>query len=246
MLAKSTVSNTRSRELSDKQYDRFAIYYVPEPSSPLGLFARNWFGYDPENGFSDRDYLGLDPAFVERVTQKPRRYGLHATLKAPFHLAEQYKPAKLLENFRRFTRHRKSFTLGRLKLSFHGDSLVLVPESNLVHINQFASQCVLGFDDFRAPLTVKERTKRLSSGLTAHQRVMLEELGYPYVLSEFQFHITLTSSLTEEEKVLVTEAIAPSLAEVFEVPTEIEQVTLLGDPGQGQYFQVIERLPLAT
>ncbi len=244
MLASSKLFTANSAELNHESYERFAIYYAPSPNSKLAEFGRIWFGnHVTEN--EDVRIFGLDQNLVAHITEKPARYGLHATLKAPFQIAEGFEFKQLLKHAKRFAQNRKSFSLGKLKQTWFGNTMTLVPEGSNHQVNQFASQCVLGFEDFRAPLTMKERTRRLEANLNLHQRLMLEELGYPYVLSEFQFHITLTASLSEEDKEVVLPKLSPVLEHVCEEPCLIDNIAIAGDPGNGKPFQIIEQFALA-
>src|SRR5262249_54746601 len=52
--------------------------------------------------------------------------------------------------------------------------------------------CVTAFDNFRSPVTPEERRRRLGAGLTNRQIENLDRWGYPYVLEDFRFHMTLT------------------------------------------------------
>jgi hypothetical protein len=45
-----------------------------------------------------------------------------------------------------------------------------------------------------------ERERRLASGLTPRQVSLLDEWGYPYVLEEFRFHITVSDSCARDER----------------------------------------------
>ncbi len=244
MLANSKLFTANSAELNSESYERFAIYYVPAPNSKLAEFSQVWFG---SHNIEDTDVriFGLDKNLVAHITDQPARYGLHATLKAPFYMAEGFTLKQLLQQAKRFAGNRKAFSLGKLKQSWIGNTMILVPENNGHQVNQFASQCVLGFEDFRAPLSMKERTRRMETGnLNLHQRLMLEELGYPYVLSEFKFHITLTHSLSEENKGIVLPKLSPVLDHVCEEPCLIDGIAIVGDPGQGKPFEVIKRFSL--
>ncbi|HBR36147.1 MAG TPA: phosphonate metabolism protein, partial [Sulfitobacter pontiacus] len=63
-------------------FKRYAIYYTPPP----GDFARRgavWLGWDVQAGeaVAHPDIEGLD---IAKLTQRPRKYGLHGTVKAPF------------------------------------------------------------------------------------------------------------------------------------------------------------------
>ena len=56
------------------------------------------------------------------------------------------------------------------------------------------------FDSFRAPLTPEDRARRNPSALTPRQRDYLDRWGYPYVLEDFRFHMTLTGRLDAERR----------------------------------------------
>ncbi len=245
MLANTKVFTETPEGLNSNSYERYAIYYVPHYETELAEFGKSWFGYDLSEGETDRALHGLDMEFARQVTQKPARYGIHATLKAPFYLEENSSLEQLLEKTDRFAKKRQRFTLGKLKIGWHGNTMVLVESEKNLQVNQFASQCVLKFEDFRAPLTMKERTRRLEQNLNMHQRLMLEELGYPFVLSEFQFHITLTKNMTEEEKRTVVPALQPELDKILQTPCEIDGIAVVGDPGNNQPFQMIEYFELS-
>lgn len=245
MLANTRVFTEDPDGVNSNSYERYAIYYVPHYETELAEFGKTWFGYDLSEGDTDRNLYGLSADLVREVTRQPARYGLHATLKAPFNLDEGCSLEQLLQKTEQFCKKRKKFSLGNLKIGWHGNTMVLVEGQHDHRINQFASRCVLDFEDFRAPLTVKERTRRLEQNLNLHQRLMLEELGYPYVLSEFRFHITLTKNMTEDEKVQVVPALQPVLNSILGNPCDIDGIAIVGDPGNNQPFQMIEYFELS-
>ena len=79
-------------------YPRYAIYYAPPPGSELDRFGTQLLGYD---AFSGED-LPLADGMLQAVpdwrdlTSDPRKYGFHATLKAPLSLAPGKTEAELL------------------------------------------------------------------------------------------------------------------------------------------------------
>src|SRR5262249_39939737 len=83
---------------------RFAIYFVPGADTPLYRFGAGFIGYDCHTGedYGPPDGTGLDLDDWNEVTQAPRIYGFHATLKAPFHLEPSVSEADLVAEFRRF------------------------------------------------------------------------------------------------------------------------------------------------
>ena len=68
---------------------RAAIYFAPAPDDPLTAEAARWLGRDPW-GAAPRPrgtVPGFSEAEIDARTRDARRYGFHATLKAPFRLA---------------------------------------------------------------------------------------------------------------------------------------------------------------
>ena len=72
---------------------RYAIYYAPAPGSGLDRFGAQLLGYDAFSGedlaFAD-GILQATPDWHD-LTGDPRKYGFHATLKAPMSL-DQARP----------------------------------------------------------------------------------------------------------------------------------------------------------
>ncbi|HEY0291217.1 MAG TPA: DUF1045 domain-containing protein, partial [Hansschlegelia sp.] len=77
---------------------RYAIYYAPAPGTPLWSFGSSVLGYDAATGAAKPPLAppGVGPEDWARITAQPRRYGFHATLKAPFHLTAGRTEAELL------------------------------------------------------------------------------------------------------------------------------------------------------
>ncbi|MGQ3281168.1 MAG: DUF1045 domain-containing protein, partial [Shinella sp.] len=69
---------------------RYALYFTPSASDPLTLSAQRWLGRNAFTGatLAQLSVQGFDAATLAGLTADPRRYGFHATLKAPFSLAE--------------------------------------------------------------------------------------------------------------------------------------------------------------
>src|ERR1700751_455314 len=90
---------------------RSAVYYPPAADAPLTRRAATWLGRDAFGGEELRrpafpDLQGLD---LDVVTDDPRGYGFHATLKAPFELAPGAAEAELLEFAAGFARRQAPF-----------------------------------------------------------------------------------------------------------------------------------------
>ena len=78
---------------------RYAIYFTPPRDSLLTRLAASWLGRDPFTGSSvpSPSVTGFTPAEIAFHTAAARRYGFHATLKAPFQLAVGETEARLAQ-----------------------------------------------------------------------------------------------------------------------------------------------------
>ncbi len=71
---------------------RYAVYLAPPCDSVLWRFGSAVVGYDADSGLDcpPPDLAGFAPEDWHVLTEEPRRYGFHGTLKAPFRLAEAW------------------------------------------------------------------------------------------------------------------------------------------------------------
>jgi putative phosphonate metabolism protein len=173
---------------------RYAIYFIPSAESGLYRFGRAALGYDCYTGEEvpfPAD-LGTETVDWKKVTVEPRRYGFHATLKAPFHLASSCSEGQLASAVANFAElgHRVIRTEPDIRAL--GNFIALVPREPSAVLNALADQCATIFDAFRAPMTAQERARRAASRLSASQSQNLDRWGYPYVFDDFRFHMTLT------------------------------------------------------
>jgi putative phosphonate metabolism protein len=179
---------------------RYAVYYTPSADDPLTRRAATWLGRDAFTGerLARPDLPGLDGLDLDSLTEDPRFYGFHATLKAPFELAPEAREGTLLEFAQGFAARQAPFEaaitpagLGRflaLRLA------VPSPQMQTLH-----AACVRAFDPFRAPLAVADLARRRRAPLTPEQDARLVAWGYPYVFEDFRFHMTLTNGIADQE-----------------------------------------------
>jgi putative phosphonate metabolism protein len=226
---------------------RFAIYFAPDPASALWRFGSSCMSYDASLA------LGCDPLIPTfwsedewwDRTEEPRRYGFHATLKAPFHLREDVREEELFEAFDEFASVQKPFVIDGLRVACLGTFVALVPVGDVGKLNRLAADSVRAFDKFRAPLSPEDFARRLSGQLTPRQKQYVEEWGYPYVLEEFRFHMTLTGPLASDE-CLKAERELKSLfaASVGPGPVAIDSIALFRQDRRDGRFRIIRRAPL--
>lgn len=228
--------------------ERYAIYYAPTPDSALARWAAGWIGWDPATGAPvDRmDIAGLDRDEAVRAMAFPRRYGFHGTLKAPFRLVSGRSEAELRTALYDLASKHRPAVAGPLRLSRLSRFLALTPGGDQAAIAALAEACVTELDEFRALPLPKELARRRKANLSPRQDALLERWGYPYVLDEFRFHLTLTGPLDEDALDRFERALKAETAPFADQPFTIDALCLFGDPGAGRSFQILGRFPLGS
>ena len=183
-------------------HPRYAIYYVPAPGSNLNGFGAGLLGYDALSGddlpFPD-SITGVVPDWHE-LTRDPRKYGFHATLKAPFALAPGHSEAELIAACEAFAATARPIPVITPMVRTISGFIAVVPAEGSDQLNRLAADCVRDFDALRAPLSAQDRARRNPSALTSAQVDHLDRWGYPYVMDQFRFHMTLTGSVAAERR----------------------------------------------
>ena len=225
---------------------RLAIYWTPDPDSALGRFGASWLGREIVGGamLPQPVLPGLAAAEQQAITRHPRAYGFHATLKPPFALAPGRSRAELLEAINHFVGWRAAFDAPALMLKSISGFLALVPSAHSPELQQLAADCVSNFDAFRAPAPPEETAQRRAAGLTPAQDAHLLRWGYPYVMDEYRFHLTLTDYLSEAQRDLVLPALAPLTAPHCVAPLRIDVLALFEQADRAAPFRLIGRYPL--
>lgn len=227
--------------------DRYAVYFAPPEDGRLARFAASWLGWDPAAGrpVDHPDAPPLDAADVARMTEAPRRYGFHGTLKAPFRLAAGSGYQDLRSALAGLADRLPPLRFPGLRLSRLGRFLALTPTGDQAPLAGLAERLTVDLDAFRAPLNGDELAKRRKSGLSPRQEGYLQDWGYPYVLEEFRFHLTLTGALSAEDGDRAEAALRPLVAEFEAAPFRIDSICIFADPGDGASFRIVERMALA-
>lgn len=223
-------------------FTRYAIYYAPPAEAAWSKWATDWLGWDMEAGCATvlPDAGALD---VAAITATPRKYGLHATMKPPMRLATGTDEDALRAACAALAATRAPVRLEGLQVERLGRFLALRPLGDVSALNALAAACVTELDTFRAPASNAEIEKRRAAGLSAEQDTNLIQWGYPYVLDQFRFHITLTGKLPKGDLPAVEDYLATELAPLLPQPFEINDLALMGEAEDGR-FHLIQRYPL--
>lgn len=224
-------------------FTRYAIYFTPVGG--LASFGAAWLGWDSAAGVevAHPEVAGL-PAPVAEITERPRKYGFHGTIKPPFHMAEGTRVSELEAETRALCTGLKPVTLDGLKLAALGQFLAVIPDSDTSALAELAATCVEALDRFRAPPTEAELERRRKSQLSPAQEAHLDRWGYPYVMDQFRFHLTLTGPMAPDDLEATRQALDPHLGPHLTRPYTIDALSLLGSDQTGR-FHVIHRYTLA-
>lgn len=228
---------------------RYAIYYAPPPESPLWTFGSAVLGYDAATA-QPRPPLapeGVSAADWEEITAQPRRYGFHATLKAPFQLAEGSTEDDLIAAGHAFARKRRAFELPELRVGGIETFVALSPLERSERIDALSAACVQLFEPFRAPPAPEEIARRTHARLTERQREALERWGYPYVFEDFHFHLTLTGPLPRERVAPIAAGLGELYVEhVGDAKTRVDAATLYVEEDADKGFRIVDRFVFAA
>lgn len=219
---------------------RYAIYFCPRRETALARFGARWLGYDVESG---RD-LGPRRPDWKATLAEPARYGFHATLKAPFHLGLGADLGSLIEAVRRLAGGWRAHPALPLELRAIGNFLALVPSAPVPALQALAAACVLELDEFRAPMTDRDLARRRVDSLNPRQRAYLELYGYPYVLDEFRFHMTLSAALPEARRAELMAELGPLVNAALAGAPALLDLCIVEEAAPGASFRIIERISL--
>ncbi|MCX7305809.1 MAG: DUF1045 domain-containing protein [Hyphomicrobiales bacterium] len=219
---------------------RYAIYYTPGQNDPLTRLAASWLGRDPFTGAQPPlpPVKQLSPAEIAYHTASARRYGFHATLKAPFNLAANATEAELDHAIASFAAGAEPILLSKFVPARLDGFLALVPGGPAPDLDRFAGEVVSVFDRFRAPLSDAEVKRRNPEALSPGEFRNLLQWGYPYVFESFRFHMTLTGRVTDDDLPRVRAAVDEAFAGVVGRPATIDGLALFIEPEPGAPFVV--------
>jgi putative phosphonate metabolism protein len=225
---------------------RYAIYYAPVSGSALDRFGAHLLGYDAYGGnelpFPDGMALSL-PDWRE-LTADPRKYGFHATLKAPMSLADGKAEAELLAACAAFARTCRPVPVITPTVDAISDFVAIVPAEPSAALEALAADCVREFDCFRTALTAEDRARRNPLKLTPRQCDYLDRWGYPYVMEEFRFHMTLTGRLAAERRGIVVGMLRERFAALKATSLSIDRIALFRQDSASARFKIVGHWPL--
>ncbi len=227
-------------------HPRYAIYHAAAPDTDLDRFGARLLGYD---AFSGKDLpfpdgvLQMAPDWRE-LTRDPRKYGFHATLKAPLSLAPGKTETEFLAACEAFANTPRPAPVIRPVVDSISGFIAVVPAEPSTELERLASDCTSEFDSFRARLTPEDRTRRNPSALTERQCGHLDRWGYPYVMEDFRFHMTLTGRLDAERREPVLRMLRNSFSAIGIKTLAIDGIALFRQDDADSRFRIVRHWKL--
>ena len=221
-------------------FKRYAIYYIPS-NDLLYKLGSSWLGWDTILGQPASQLEINSDINIEKITETPRKYGLHATIKAPFGLADGVSTSELERQLRTLCLSLKPIEFS-LEVSELNGFFALTPTVKNTEIRELHTKVVCELDEFRAPPTKDELIKRRRNQLTSEQDQNLIKWGYPYIFRDFYFHITLTGKIPKNLKNTVTDEIKKFFEPVLQRIFLMSELALVGEGHDGN-FHVICQTP---
>jgi 2'-5' RNA ligase len=237
----------RQASVSVKEQIRYAVYFCPSPQSGWGSAGNTWLGrdVDADQTLEQVTISGLPKQTMKDVTNAPRRYGWHATLKAPFELAAETSLEQLSDSISRIARDFEPFALPLMQIRVLEGFLAGVPSEGSKQVVRLSNRLTMELQVHANKLTPRQIERRRASHLTLRQEQLMLCWGYPYVLEEFRFHFSLTDSLAGYD--VQTVSLMQRAAEKHFPLSEAllcSELSLVVEAAPGADFTSVKRIPL--
>ena len=224
-------------------FPRYAIYYAAAPGSALDRFGAAMLGYDAYGGCDLPFPEGVPPDWRD-LSEDPRKYGFHATLKAPMTLAEGMTEADVTATCKTFASAPRSIPIITPVVNSISGFIAVIPATPSAELQLLAADATREFNSFRAPLTAEDRARRNPARLSPRQCDYLDRWGYPYVMEEFRFHMTLTGRLDAGRRETVVAMLRERFAQIDLARLAIDRIALFRQDGATSRFAIIGHWPL--
>lgn len=221
---------------------RFAVYFAPNPSSHLHRLGSEWLGRDAWTG---NPVVQPEVQGLATMTESPRRYGFHATLKPPFVLDPGVVAANLYEAMTGLAGKEAKIKI-TLRVDRIDGFLALIPDRPVPALGRLAARCVMELDGLRKPATPAELARRRLATLTPRQEEHLQRWGYPYVLDDFYFHMTLSDRLSPDRSHDLQAAAIAHFSDALSEAIIIDGLSLFIETEPGTPFVAVQHFPFSS
>lgn len=223
------------------EYERYAIHWVPQHGTALARFGSGWTGWCADSGGVDSD------PDIRQLAQRQRRvlgplalHGIHANLAAPFVLARGASLWRVHHKLEDLAYRTPPIDLPAMEVTVHDGHVALAltgPSPEVHSLRSRIAGVIRAFAD-KTPCTGGTQTRRTSpTGRQSRASASHDPTA--------AFEVALTDRLDPAEAQQIVADIAPILQPILRQPQVLSDLALLGDPGEGRPWRLLERYALA-
>ncbi len=213
-------------------YVSYAIWWVPRPATSLGRFGTEWTGWCADDGIVSAEHATASPP--PGVPGQVGRHGLHATIRPAFRLAPGRSLWALEDALAELAERTEAIRLPSFELTVFDGHVALALSRPDAAVADLLSAVDLALRPFRQPLPYTRRDgvggSREPGGAT------------PPALD--RFHLPLTDRLGLGTAYQIVAGLEPRLAAVLERQQAVWDMALVGDPGEGRRWRLLQRFAL--
>lgn len=225
-------------------YVEFAIDWVPRQGSALSAFGAGWTGWCADRGVrSDLpEYRRMRRGRVEMPGKTALR-GLHAALKSPFRLARDQTVWSLDHELITLAQSLPAVRLPRFEVTVFDGQVVLSlsrPSRSILRLTRYIDELVRPLQD--GPRYTAYSGEDTVAGISIPGMQAWTDFA---ATSVERFIVPLGDRMELELAFDMADSIGPQLSEVLDEPQFMSEIALIGNPGRGRPWRMIERYPLA-
>jgi Protein of unknown function (DUF1045) len=214
-------------------YENYAIWWVPRPGTALAEFGAEWTGWCADRGTVAPDPSADRPAGKCRsVPRSLVRRGLHASIRAPFRLSPGRSRWALEDALAELAELHAPITLPPLELTVVDGQVALAP----AWPDRAAAGLVAAVAEATRPFALPQ--PHAAPGARANGT------GWR-APSRNRLHLLLTERIDPDKARPVVAELEAQLAPVLARRQRIGDLALVGDPGGGRPWRLLQRHALA-
>ncbi|MEM9059503.1 MAG: DUF1045 domain-containing protein [Pseudomonadota bacterium] len=227
-----------------QDYEEFAIYWIPRTETSLSVFGAGWTGWCADRGtVADLPEIRRLRRGRQEAPGSGAVHGLHAALSAPFRLARGKTVWALDHDLMALAQMIPAIRLPRFEVTVLDGRVVLAlsrPSRPVSKLTRFVAEVVRdvrkepGYISYHGTSTV---AGIYLPGMAAWSDAGATEAG--------RFHIALTDRMGLADAFDMVDELTPALDEVLVEPQLVADLVLMGNPGRGRPWRMVERYPLA-
>ena len=222
-------------------YKRYAIYWVPRVGTDLAAFGRGWTGWCAEQASN-----GKDEAAQALIKGHPGTlwqtclHGLHAPICHPFRMKPRGAQWRLDKILQRVAASVRPIPLPRFQVTVRRGQVVLALERPCEQL-----EALQGLVTDAARLVSRRRRPRpagVRKFATAGIALPSDEVHPAPLVTPF--HMPLTGEIEASAAYDLAADLYPQLSQILALPQRVSDIALMGDPGGGRPWRLVERYRL--